>query len=103
MKRGGGRGRKTLWRAMNMGMHHAEHRTWRDALSDRLMDMAQRPKGSVGFLLSDAGCEGGRDGERVTVGKVGTMRLNNGMLDIVFANQYGPEMCKELEKLFNRR
>ncbi|OAX31390.1 hypothetical protein K503DRAFT_664223, partial [Rhizopogon vinicolor AM-OR11-026] len=64
---GSGRGRKTLWRAMNMGMHHAEHRTWRDALSDRLMDMAQRPKGSVGFLLSDAGCEGGRDGERVTV------------------------------------
>src|SRR5882757_8426271 len=82
MRRGRKEDERLLWRAMNTGMHHAEHRMWRDALSDRLMDMAQRPKGSVEVLLSDAGCEDGEDGKRVTVGKVKKMRLGHEMLDI---------------------
>jgi len=35
--------------------------------------MAQKPKGSIEVLLSDAACEGGEEGVRVRVGKV--MRL----------------------------
>jgi len=96
-------GERLLCRAMNVGMHRAEHRPWRNVQSDRLMEMAQRSKGSVVVLVSDAECEGGEDGERVRVGKV-KVRLNYGVLDIAFAailDQYEPEVCKELEELID--
>ncbi|OAX38104.1 hypothetical protein K503DRAFT_783152 [Rhizopogon vinicolor AM-OR11-026] len=69
-----------FWRAMNTGMHHAEHMLWRVARRNRLMEMAQRPNGSVEVLLSDVECEGGDDGKRSE-----------------------PETCKELEELFDWR
>ena len=62
---------------MNTGMHHAEHMSWRVAQSNRLMEVAQRPNGSVEVLLSDVECEGGDDGKRVRVGKVKRRRLND--------------------------
>ncbi|OJA09244.1 hypothetical protein AZE42_09218 [Rhizopogon vesiculosus] len=73
---------RLLRTAMNSGMHHAEHMSWRAVQSNRLMEMAQRPDGSVDVLLSDAEYEGGEGGKRVRVGK---MRLNHGVLDISFA------------------
>ena len=91
---------------MNTGMHHAEHMSWRVAQSNRLMEIAQEPNGSVEVLLSGAECEGGEGGKEVRVEKVKKMGLNHGMLDIAFAgspNQCDPETCKELEELFDWR
>ncbi|OAX33441.1 hypothetical protein K503DRAFT_700396, partial [Rhizopogon vinicolor AM-OR11-026] len=52
-ERGSGKwGERLLWRAMNTGMHYAEHMSCR------------RPNDSVEVLLSDMECEGGEGGKR---------------------------------------
>ncbi|OJA14810.1 hypothetical protein AZE42_04184, partial [Rhizopogon vesiculosus] len=60
---------RLLWRGMNTGMYHAEDKPWRDAQRDRLMEMAQRPKGNVEILVSDTDGKSGGDEERLRVEK----------------------------------
>lgn len=95
---------RLLWRGTTTGIHHSDKWPWRDAQRDRLVEMAQRPVGSVDILVSDT--DGGEDGEIVRVERVKKSWLSHAMLDIAFAgspNQCEPETCEELEKIFDWR
>jgi hypothetical protein len=93
---------RLLWRGINTGVYHSEDRPWRDGQRNRLMELAQRPKGTVDVLVSD----GDGEGETVRVERLKKMKLNHAMLDIAFAGNPGqcePDTCRELQEIFDWR
>jgi hypothetical protein len=93
---------RLLWRGINTGVYHSEDRPWRDGQRNRLMELAQRPKGTADVLVSD----GDGEGETVRVERLKKMKLNHAMLDIAFAGNPGqcePDACRELQEIFDWR
>ncbi|KAF9004548.1 glycosyl transferase family 90-domain-containing protein [Cyathus striatus] len=89
------------WRGRTTGIWHGNKR-WRSAHRERLVDWANKLGGNVSLLLPTAG-EDDRVGESVEVRKV---RVAPAVADVAFtpdAVSCSPEMCEELEKIFEFR
>ena len=93
---------RLLWRGTNTGIYHAKDKPWKAAQRGRLMELAQKPSGSVDILLTDDGS----DGQGMRMESVKQSRLNHAMFDIAFAgnpSQCDPETCRELDENFDWR
>lgn len=88
------------WRGSNTGMWHDIHTPWKYSQRDRLVAWASDMNGTASVLASS-----------VQIGGLGVVempksRMNPAMLDIAFAGkpiQCSPEVCEEMERLFDWR
>lgn len=104
---------RLLWRGSNTGMWHGQHTRWKSSQRIRLIEWARQLNGTVDVLMSKSDPLTSST-DSLSAGKVLPMqeatlvqfrksRLNPALLDIAFAGSplgCSPEVCKELEKMF---
>jgi len=94
--------KRLLWRGVNTGIWHASHTRWREAQRVRMVNWANDLNGTT-LVLKGTKSSWEKVGSAVEMGKD---RINPGMLDVMFAGEPSscePEVCKELEVMFDWR